>query len=58
MFYETRVARVPESQDFTKVQGSGFHKNRENAVSQEITLFEVGFVKPKKIQFSKKGLKR
>ena len=34
---------VPESQDFSKVQGSGFHKNREKAVSREITLFEVGF---------------
>ena len=36
-------AWVPESQDFSKVQGSGFHRNREKAVSWEITLFEVGF---------------
>ena len=34
---------VPKSQDFAKVQGSGFHENREKAVSQEITLTEVGF---------------
>ena len=34
---------VPESQDFTKVQGSGFHENREKAVSGEITLFKAGF---------------
>ena len=34
---------VPESQDFTKVQGSSFHGNREMTVSLEITLFEVGF---------------
>ena len=37
-------AWVPESQDFAKVQGSGFHGNRENAVSREITLIEVGFL--------------
>ena len=37
-------AWVPESQDFTKVQGLGFHKNREKAVSQDITLIEVGFI--------------
>ena len=36
-------AWVPESQDFAKVQGSGFHENQEKAMSQEITLFEVGF---------------
>ena len=36
-------AWVPESQDLAKVQGSGFHGNREKAVSQEITLFKVGF---------------
>ena len=36
-------AWVPESQDFTKVQGSGFHEKREKAVSREITLFEEGF---------------
>ena len=34
---------VLESQDFAKVQGSGFHGNREKAVSEEITLFEIGF---------------
>ena len=36
-------AWVPESQDSAKVQGSGFHRNREKAVSREITPFEVGF---------------
>ena len=36
-------AWVSESQDFAKVQGSGFHGNREKAVSREITLFKVGF---------------
>ena len=36
-------AWVPESQDFTKVQGLGFQGNREKTVSREITLFEVGF---------------
>ena len=34
---------VSESQDFTKVQGLGFHKNREKAVSGEITLFKAEF---------------
>ena len=34
---------VPESQDSAKVQGSGFHENREKVVSLEITPFEVGF---------------
>ena len=34
---------LPKSQDFAKVQGSGFHENREKAMSLEITLFEVGF---------------
>ena len=34
---------VPESQNSTKVQGSGFHENREKVVSREITPFEVGF---------------
>ena len=34
---------VPKSQDFAKVQGLGFHGNREKAVSREITIFEVGF---------------
>ena len=34
---------VPKSQDFAKVQGSGFQGNQEKAVSQEITLFEIGF---------------
>ena len=34
---------VLESQDFAKVQGLGFHGNRENAMFQEITLYEVGF---------------
>ena len=36
-------AWVPESQDSAKVQGSGFHENREKAVSGEIKPFEVGF---------------
>ena len=36
-------AWIPESQDSAKVQGSGFHRNREKAVSQESTPFEVGF---------------
>ena len=36
-------AWVLESQDFAKVQGSSFHRNREKAVSREIMLFEVGF---------------
>ena len=36
-------AWVPESQDSAKVQGLSFHRNREKVVSQEITLFEVGF---------------
>ena len=36
-------AWVPESQDSAKVQGSGFHENREKAVSLESTPFEVGF---------------
>ena len=35
---------VPESQDFTNVQGLGFHENREKAVSREITLIRVGFL--------------
>ena len=35
---------APESQDFTKVQGSGFHGNQEKAVSRKITLIEVGFL--------------
>ena len=34
---------VPESQDSSKVQGLGFHINREKVVSREITPFEVGF---------------
>ena len=34
---------VLESQDSTKVKGSGFHENRENVVSHGITPFEVGF---------------
>ena len=34
---------IPESQDYAKVQGSGFHGNREKAVSRESTPFEVGF---------------
>ena len=34
---------VPESQDSAKVQGLGFHENREKVVSREITPFEVGF---------------
>ena len=41
--YES-YAWVPESHDFTKVQGSGFHGNREKAVSREITLIELGFL--------------
>ena len=36
-------AWVPKSQDSAKVQGSGFHKNREKAVSRESTPFEVEF---------------
>ena len=36
-------AWIPESQDSSKVQGSGFHENREKVVSREITPFEVGF---------------
>ena len=32
-------AWVSESRDFAKVQGSGFHRNQEKAVSREITLF-------------------
>ena len=36
-------AWVLESQDSFKVQGSGFHGNRENVVSREITTFEVEF---------------
>ena len=35
---------IPKSQDFVKVQGSGFHGNREKAVFLEITLFEVVFL--------------
>ena len=35
-------AWVSESQDFAKVQSSGFHENREKAVSRETTPFEVG----------------
>ena len=35
---------VPESQDSAKVQGLGFHGNREKVVSHEITAFEVGFL--------------
>ena len=34
---------VPKSQYSAKVQGSGFHGNREKAVSRETTPFEVGF---------------
>ena len=34
---------VPKSKDFSKVQGSGFHGNREKVVSLEIMPFEVGF---------------
>ena len=30
---DASYAWVPESQDSSKVQGSGFHKNREKAVS-------------------------
>ena len=33
---------VSESQDFVKVQGLGFHKNREKVMFREITLIEVG----------------
>ena len=35
---------VPKSQDFAKVQGLGFHGNREKAVFREIKLIEVGFL--------------
>ena len=31
-------------------KGSGFHGNREKAVSREITQIEVGFIKPGKIR--------
>ena len=41
--HDEGYAWVPESQDSTKVQGSGFHENREKMVSREITPFEVGF---------------
>ena len=34
---------VPESQDFAKVQGSGFHENREKVVSLVIKPIEVVF---------------
>ena len=34
---------VSKSQDFVKGQGSGFSRNQEKAMSQEITLLEVGF---------------
>ena len=34
---------VPKSQDSAKVQGSGFHENREKVVSRETKPFEVGF---------------
>ena len=37
-------AWILESQDFAKVQGSGFDENRENSLFQEITLFEVGYL--------------
>ena len=38
-------AWVPESQDFAKVKGPGFStKTEKKAVSQEITLIEVGFL--------------
>ena len=40
---DKRYAWVQESEDFTKVQSSSFHKNREKTVSRETTLFEVGF---------------
>ena len=36
-------ACIPESQDYAKVQGSGFHENQEKAVSRESTPFEVEF---------------
>ena len=41
--HDESYAWVPESQDFTKVQGLGFHGNREKAVSREIMIFEVEF---------------
>ena len=41
--HDKSYAWVPESQDFAKVQGSGFLGNREKMMSREITLFEVGF---------------
>ena len=34
---------VSESQDYAKVQGSGFHENLEKTVSWESTPFEVEF---------------
>ena len=42
--HDESYAWVPESQDFSKVQGSGLHENREKAVSLEITQIEVGFL--------------
>ena len=43
VLHDESSAWVSKSQDFSKVQGSGFSRNREKAVSWEITLFEVGF---------------
>ena len=36
-------AWITESPDFAKVQGLGFHENREKAVSRESTPFKVEF---------------
>ena len=46
---------VPESQDSANVQSSGFHENKEKAVSWEIILFEVGFF-PYSGSFLSKGM--
>ena len=43
LHYES-YAWVPESQNFSNVQGSGFHINQEKAVSLEIKLIEVEFL--------------
>ena len=42
--HDESYAWVPESQDFTNIQGFGFHKNQEKSVFQEIMLIEVGFL--------------
>ena len=44
VLHDESYAWIPESEDFAKVQGSGFHGNREKAMSREIILIEVGFL--------------